>query len=116
TTRDETVGLMLPNSVGMVAAFAAIQSMGCAAAMLNPTTGPAPVATAVGMAGVRVVVSSRTFVERAKLEGVVAEIEKAGGRMIWLEDLREGAGWFEMASASLFWRFPVSSVDPQQTS
>jgi acyl-[acyl-carrier-protein]-phospholipid O-acyltransferase/long-chain-fatty-acid--[acyl-carrier-protein] ligase len=41
------------------------------------------------MCRIRTVVSSRAFVDRAQIGDVVAAVESAGARMIWLEDIRK---------------------------
>ena len=68
TARGETVGLMLPNSVGAALAFLALQATGRVPAMLNHTAGVDGVLSACRTAGLRRVVTSRRFVELAKLD------------------------------------------------
>lgn len=103
----EAVGLLLPNSNGVVAAFLALQSAGRVAAMINYSAGPANVVSALRTAQVRTVVSSRAFVEKAQLEDVITAIEKAGANIIWLEELRGSVSGREKLSAALFWRKPL---------
>lgn len=83
----DAVGLLLPNAAPTTAAYFALHSAGRVAAMLNYTAGTANLALAVRTADLRVVVSSRGFVERAQLAEAVAALEAAGARMLWLEDL-----------------------------
>ncbi len=85
------VGLMLPNAIGAVVAFMALQSQARTPAMLNYSAGAEAMLAACAAAEVRVVVSSRAFVEKAKLDAVAARM--AGQvRFIWLEDVRAAIG------------------------
>jgi acyl-[acyl-carrier-protein]-phospholipid O-acyltransferase/long-chain-fatty-acid--[acyl-carrier-protein] ligase len=106
TNGGDIVGLMAPNSVGMASAFVGLQSAGCVAAMINYSAGPATAAAAVKMARIRLVVSTRAFVERAQIGDIVAAIEGAGARMIWLEDIRKDVTTFQKALGGIFWRWP----------
>lgn len=115
STGGEAVGLMLPNSVGMATSFIGLQSAGCAATMINYTSGTTNVAAAVRMAGIRSVVSSRAFVEKAQLADIVGAIESTGARIVWLEDIRESVTTFEKFSAALLWRWPLTLAKPSST-
>ena len=86
-----TLGVMLPNSNGAVVTFMALQAFGRVPAMLNFSAGAEAMLGACTAAGVVTVLSSRAFIERAKLGPVVARME-AGVRFVWLEDLRAGFG------------------------
>ncbi len=91
TERGERVGLLLPNANGAAAAFFALQAYGRVPAMLNFTAGPANLVSACRTAQVRKVLTSRRFVERAKLEDAVAAIE-AAAEVVYLEDLQARIG------------------------
>ena len=85
------VGLMLPNANAAVVAFMALQSRGRVPAMLNFSAGAEGMLAACAAAQVGVVVSSRAFVERAKL-GPAVERMQGAVRFIWLEEVRDGIG------------------------
>src|SRR5271166_750234 len=91
TARGDTIGLMLPNSAGAALAFLALQATGRAPAMLNHTAGADGVLSACRTAGLRRVITSRRFVELAKLvpiaERLAGEVE-----LVWLEDVRAKLG------------------------
>jgi acyl-[acyl-carrier-protein]-phospholipid O-acyltransferase / long-chain-fatty-acid--[acyl-carrier-protein] ligase len=91
TKPGETVGLMLPNSVGAAIAFLALQATGRVPAMLNHTSGVDGVLSACRTAGLRRVVTSRRFVELAKL-GPLAERLAGELELVWLEDVRAKLG------------------------
>jgi acyl-[acyl-carrier-protein]-phospholipid O-acyltransferase/long-chain-fatty-acid--[acyl-carrier-protein] ligase len=84
----EAVGVLLPNTTGVVAVFFALQGIGRVPAMLNYSAGPANVAAACRAAVVSTVLSSRAFVEKGKLEPIVEALNAAGVRIVWLEDVR----------------------------
>ncbi|NFV82204.1 acyl-[ACP]--phospholipid O-acyltransferase [Magnetospirillum aberrantis] len=96
----EAVGLMLPNANAAVAAFFGLQLHGRVPAMLNFSTGPGNVVSACATARVRVVVTSRRFVEQARLDAVVQAL-KAHVRVLYLEDLAAGIGLFAKLRALL---------------
>jgi acyl-[acyl-carrier-protein]-phospholipid O-acyltransferase/long-chain-fatty-acid--[acyl-carrier-protein] ligase len=91
TARREVIGLMLPNSAGAALAFLALQATGRVPAMLNHTAGINGVLSACRTAGLRRVVTSRRFVDLAKLD-VLAESLARGVELVWLEDVREKIG------------------------
>ncbi|MGF7006080.1 AMP-binding protein [Aminobacter sp. BE322] len=107
----DAVGVLLPNANGLVVTLMGLVSAARVAAMVNYTAGPANVASAIRTAEVRVVVSSKVFIEKADLADVVAAIEQAGARMVWLEELREAVSAPEKAAAALQWHRPLQPQD-----
>ena len=87
TGAGEAVGVMLPNVNAAVAAFFALQRCGRVAAMLNYSAGPAHLQSACDTAKIGAVITSRAFVDQAKLQGAVERLEQSGRRILWLEDL-----------------------------
>jgi acyl-[acyl-carrier-protein]-phospholipid O-acyltransferase/long-chain-fatty-acid--[acyl-carrier-protein] ligase len=81
------VGVMLPNSAGVAVTFFALQTIGRVPAMLNFTAGPQNIEAACTAAKVDVVLTSRTFVEKAHLEAVIAKLSEAR-KIVYLEDVR----------------------------
>jgi len=104
TKPGETVGLMLPNSVGAAIAFLALQATGRVPAMLNHTSGPDGVLSACRTAELRRVVTSRRSVELAKLaplsERLAGEVE-----LVWLEDVRAKLGLADKLYGAVGQRF-----------
>ncbi len=94
TARREFVGVMLPTSVAASITFLALSAWGRVPAMLNFTAGPEGVLSACRTAGLRLVVTSRRFVEAARL-APVAERLQGELTLLWLEDLRQEIGFFE---------------------
>ena len=81
------VGVMLPNSAGVAVTFFALQSIGRVPAMINFTAGAVNVAATCRAAKVEVILTSRAFIEKAKLGELV---DKLGSqvRFVYLEDVR----------------------------
>jgi acyl-[acyl-carrier-protein]-phospholipid O-acyltransferase/long-chain-fatty-acid--[acyl-carrier-protein] ligase len=102
--RGDTVGLMLPNSVGGALAFLALQATGRVPAMLNHTTGIDGVLSACRTAGLRRVITSRRFVELAKL-AALAERLAGEVQLVWLEDVREELGIIDKLYGAIALRF-----------
>ncbi|MCX7305124.1 MAG: AMP-binding protein [Hyphomicrobiales bacterium] len=111
TEPGEAVGVVLPNTNGVVLTLLGLASGERVAAMMNYTAGPANVAAAVNAAAIRTVVSSRAFVEKAGIGDEIEAIEKAGAKMLWLEDVRASVSTQEKLSAALLWRWPLSRQD-----
>src|SRR5216683_228228 len=102
--KGEAVGLMVPNSIGAAIAFLALQAIGRVPAMLNHTAGVDAVLSACRTAQLRTIVTSRRFIEVAKLEGLAEQL--AGTvEILWLEDLRGQLGPFDKLYGLLASRF-----------
>ena len=82
----ENVGVLLPNLIPTVCTVLGLSAFGRVPAMLNYTAGPAAVQSACTAARVRTVITSRAFIEQARLTSVVSAI--ADLRLVYLEDLR----------------------------
>ena len=91
TTAGENVGVLLPNSAGVAVVFMALQSIGRVPAMLNFSAGPVNVLAAMQAAQVKTVLTSKAFIEKGKLDKLIAAI--AGqARVVYLEDVRASIG------------------------
>src|SRR5262249_46478164 len=81
------VGLMLPSANGAVVTFFALLSVGRVPAMINFTAGAANVLAACRAAQVKTILSSRAFVERGRLENLMAALTREVS-IVYLEDIR----------------------------
>src|SRR5690606_31372714 len=94
TRRGENVGVMLPNVIALPLTLFALNAFGRVVAMLNFTAGVRNLKSALKAASVRTVITSRKFVETAKLEDTIAALgshEIAPDRrveIVYLEDVR----------------------------
>jgi acyl-[acyl-carrier-protein]-phospholipid O-acyltransferase/long-chain-fatty-acid--[acyl-carrier-protein] ligase len=98
------IGLMLPNSSGIVVALFAILSGGRVAALLNYTAGTASVLSALSTGNIGMVLTSNSFIEKADLGELVERIRQAGVKVVNIEDVRDAITRMEKAKAFLFWR------------
>ncbi|MBF0304371.1 MAG: acyl-[ACP]--phospholipid O-acyltransferase [Alphaproteobacteria bacterium] len=89
--RGEAVGVLLPNAAATAVTFFGLQAFGRVPAMLNFSTGPANVLAACEAARIRTVVTSRRFVEQARLQAMIASLEGKVA-VLFLEDVRAGMG------------------------
>ncbi len=86
----EKVGLLLPNLVPTVGLIFGLTARQRVPAMLNYTAGVEAMQAAIDAAEVKTVVTSRAFVEQAKLADKLAGL--SGVQMVYLEDVRERIG------------------------
>ncbi len=85
------VALMMPNAAASVVTFMGMQAFGVVPCLLNVSAGAAAMLSACRTAGVRSVISSRTFVEKGRLTKVVERMADEV-RFVWLEDVRASIG------------------------
>jgi len=96
TRHGEAVGVLLPNAAGVVITLFALNAYGRVAALLNFTAGQKNLRSALQTAQVRTILTSRRFVDAAKLDEMVAHLAETptaeGGkvRIVYLEDVRKG--------------------------
>lgn len=101
----ERVGILLPSTAATVVSLLACAARGRQAAMLNFTAGARGLVTALETGNVRLVVTSRAFIEAAALGAEITAIESLA-RVVYLEDLRAGIGTLAKLSGALAARMP----------
>jgi len=84
----ERVGLLLPNVNATPVVILALWSLGKVPALLNFSSGIPTMLACTELAGLKHLITSRAFLERTKLKADA--FEKAGIRLIYLEDVRAG--------------------------
>ena len=90
------IGVLLPNSNAAVVTFMALQAWNRVPALLNFSAGAGAMLAACRAAQVGTVLSSRLFVDKAKLSAAVAGMEHEV-RFVWLEDVRASLGpWVKL--------------------
>ncbi len=87
----EAIGVMLPNANGAAVTLLACMSAGRVPAMINFTAGAGNILAACKAARITTILTSRTFVEKGRLDGLVGEISKKVA-VVHLEDLRATIG------------------------
>ena len=119
TEPGECVGMLLPNMVATAITFFGLQAFHRVPAMLNFSTGPRNVVLACETARIKVVYTSRRFVETAKLTEMIAAIEDSGVKVAYLEDVRKSITIFDKLlgvvrskMAGAYYYFANTSRDP----
>ena len=109
------VGILLPNVAATPVALLSLWSLGKVPAVLNFTNGPATLLACAQLAGLKHIVTSRAFVDKARLKLEI--LTAAGIQLIYLEDLRANIGAVRKLGAWSGWvRLPRPAVrDPQAT-
>jgi len=98
TRAGERVGVLLPTSRASLVAFFALQAEGRIPAMLNFSTGATSAVAACRATQLSVVITARRFVEKAKIEPLVAALATQTS-IVYLEDLRKEIGVVARLSA-----------------
>ncbi len=91
---DDTLGVLLPGTLATVATFWGLQLHNKIPAMLNYTAGAQGMIAACETARLRRVITSRRFVQQAKIEKAVEALGKKV-ELIYLEDVAETIGLFD---------------------
>ncbi|MBI3900098.1 MAG: AMP-binding protein [Gammaproteobacteria bacterium] len=98
TVPGECVGLLLPNAVGNAVVFFGLQAYGRVPAMLNYTVGAQGIVSACRTAKIKTVLTSRRFIEVAKLT-TAAELLAKEVQLVYLEDFRAKIGLLDKLRA-----------------
>ena len=112
TRRRDTVGVLLPNANAMCLTLFGLNAFGRVAALLNFTAGARNLCSAVQTAMIGTVITSRRFVEHARLEHVIDGFQalgpEAGHRVeiVYLEDLRKAIGALDKIVGLVRSQFP----------
>ncbi len=93
STPGENVGVLLPNVSNTLCLVFGMSAMGRVPAMLNYTAGTAGMQNACIAAKVRTIITSRQFVEAARLDAALAGLSHV--RIVYLEDLRARFDWWD---------------------
>lgn len=107
----ETVALMVPNAVGGAVTFLGLQSAGRVPAMINFTAGAANILAACTASKAKVFVTSRVFVEKGRLEPLIASLD-GKIKIVWLEDVRASVTRGDKLDAVLNWTKPLTKAGP----
>jgi acyl-[acyl-carrier-protein]-phospholipid O-acyltransferase/long-chain-fatty-acid--[acyl-carrier-protein] ligase len=105
------LGVMLPTSNGGVVTFLAVMSAGRVPAMINFTAGAANILAACRAADLDTILTSRAFVEKGRLDNLVAQLEKQV-RIVYLEDIRPTIGFLDKLRGALHWNKPLVARKP----
>ena len=104
TRRDEVVGVVMPNAAPTLALVLGLTATRRVPALLNYTAGAEGVRAACSVAGVRTVIASRAFLEKARLGKLLEGVP--GVQVHYLEDLRSRLGFFDKLWVAWHCLFP----------
>lgn len=96
---ENYVGLLLPNSAAGVVTFMALQACGKIPCMLNFSTGAKNLVACCGAVPLRVVYTSRTFIEKGGFSALTDALAESGITVKYLEDLQGKISTFTKVSA-----------------
>lgn len=85
--RGERIGVLLPNVNAMPVVTLSLWAAGRVPAILNYSTGMPVMLACVELAGLKQIVTSRTFLGRAKIN--IDPLREAGAEIIYIEDVRK---------------------------
>jgi acyl-[acyl-carrier-protein]-phospholipid O-acyltransferase / long-chain-fatty-acid--[acyl-carrier-protein] ligase len=105
------LGIMLPTSNGAVVTLFAVMSAGRVPAMINFTAGAANILSACRAAQVDTILTSRAFVERGRLDNVIAQLQ-AKLHIVYLEDIRTTIGTADRLRGLFGWKKPLVGRKP----
>ena len=84
---QQRIGVLLPNVTATPITLLGLWMMGKVPALLNYSTGPTTMLACLRLAGLKQIITSRSFLERARLN--LAPLTEAGIQFIYLEDVRQ---------------------------
>ena len=110
---EQRVGVLLPNVNATPVALISLWAAGKVPAILNYSTGPGILLACAKLAGLQHIVTSRAFIQRAKLD--LSLLQNAGIELLFLEDVRARITPLQRVLALLrqSWNLPLSTPNPQ---
>ena len=111
TQSRENVGVLLPNVIPTACTVLGLMAFGRVPAMLNYSAGPSAARSSCAAARVQTVITSRAFVEQARLSTLVAAINDL--KLLYLEDVRDDLTFADKVWLLCFARwFPSRVITP----
>ncbi len=104
TQPHENVGVLMPNVTNTICLIFGLSAFARIPAMLNYTAGSAGIHSACTTAKINTIISSREFIQAAKLEEVIAGLSQFN--IVYLEDLRPSFTWLDkiwLMGFALWW-------------
>ena len=87
TARDENVGVFLPNAIATVCTFFGLSAYERTPVMINFSVGPKNMISMCKTACLKTIITSKAFIVKGKFENVIEEMEQAGYKIVYLEEL-----------------------------
>ncbi len=114
TKNKEHVGIILPNTIANVVSLFGLSAYARVPVMLNFTQGEGVVVSMCKTALVKNVISSKAFVEKAKMEGVMAKLQEAKVKIHYLEDIAKDISLKDKLRG--LWYYKTKKVPAKQNS
>lgn len=112
TAEGECVGVLLPNVPATIQTMLGLSGAGRLPVMFNYSGGVSAIRTAREAAGVKTVITSRRFIEQARLEALIDSLKEC--TIVYLEDLRSRFGMMDKVWLIAYaLRFPHRTLAPQ---
>lgn len=102
------VGVLLPNVNATPVTLLGLWFLGKVPAVLNYSAGLATLRACAELAGLKQIITSRSFIDRARLD--LAPLTQNGVQLIYLEDIRQRISWVQKLSALFRARIAPTSV------
>lgn len=87
TAHDENVGVFLPNAIATVCTFFGLSAYERTPVMINFSVGPKNMISMCKTACLKTIITSKAFIIKGKFENIIEEMEKAGYKIVYLEEL-----------------------------
>jgi acyl-[acyl-carrier-protein]-phospholipid O-acyltransferase/long-chain-fatty-acid--[acyl-carrier-protein] ligase len=88
---DENVGIILPSSVGGSLVNLALLMLGKCVVNLNFTTGEKPLKSALELADIQTVITSKKFIEKLRTKGFLLDNLMENRNVLYVEDIKKSA-------------------------
>ena len=107
TEVGEHVGIMMPNVIGTLVTFLAVQYATRVTAMINFTGGTQAILRSCKTGKIKTIYTSRKFIEKANLQELANALEEQV-QLIYLEDLRDRISIFDKLAGLIRGFYPVA--------
>ena len=101
TPDERMIGLLLPASAGGAVANIATLAAGRIPVNLNFTAGEDSMAVAIERCGIRTIITSKKFLEKAGISLKPTPPGSPAPELVFLEDIRAGIGWADKLAAAV---------------
>ena len=109
TKKGEYVGIMLPNSIGAVVTFYAMQAVGRVPTLINFSLGPNNIKLTSEIAKVKTIFCAQAFIDKSNLHESVELLSGAGIKVVLLDKINDAITPWMKLSGVLMSYFPLSA-------
>lgn len=87
TKHEENVGVLLPNAIATICTFFGLSAYERTPVMINFSVGSKNMLSMCKTAMVKTIITSKAFILKGKLDGMVEDLKNAGYNIVYLEEL-----------------------------